>query len=408
MIFHFNWRDDMIKSQNHTNTAYDVLLSLGPDFELYRSDVIYLSKLRESVKDDLVFYKIISSMLTLHKNDSYLLYCGFVNYSGCFMHEDNCTEEFMCFFKLKDLHKNDHTDNVFSVEYENRTKEEVIKDIYDLFIPKIKHEKRSLAMQHLDAIFNPQNNEETFDLKVKNMTSPSKAAIPLSSFGITENEVISVLGSHLESKLEEKDSKILRLTERADQNFINRLLKRIEERYEVRVLIGGKSIKVADSFNSCVWDKTQFLGMSKGEVNTIVTNALKPFKLKVLTNTSKTVPVSQIQAEAHNVPILVNKQYEEQDNSSIDDYVVKVEEDKEQIAKMTFVANLNRSAKDYCNDINPGATMEEYAKHLADKKGYSVVVYEDYGDIGMLITMQCNNIIVHCEVHQDNKWILSN
>ena len=398
----------MIKSQNHTNTAYDVLLSLGPDFELYRSDVIYLSKLRESVKDDLVFYKIISSMLTLHKNDSYLLYCGFVNYSGCFMHEDNCTEEFMCFFKLKDLHKNDHTDNVFSVEYENRTKEEVIKDIYDLFIPKIKHEKRSLAMQHLDAIFNPQNNEETFDLKVKNMTSPSKAAIPLSSFGITENEVISVLGSHLESKLEEKDSKILRLTERADQNFINRLLKRIEERYEVRVLIGGKSIKVADSFNSCVWDKTQFLGMSKGEVNTIVTNALKPFKLKVLTNTSKTVPVSQIQAEAHNVPILVNKQYEEQDNSSIDDYVVKVEEDKEQIAKMTFVANLNRSAKDYCNDINPGATMEEYAKHLADKKGYSVVVYEDYGDIGMLITMQCNNIIVHCEVHQDNKWILSN
>ena len=63
---------------------------------------------------------------------------------------------------------------------------------------------------------------------------------------------------------------------------------------------------------------------------------------------------------------------------------------------MTFVANLNRSAKDYCNDINPGATMEEYAKHLADKKGYSVVVYEDYGDIGMLITMQCNNIMVHC------------
>ena len=398
----------MIKSQNHTNTAYDVLLSLGPDFELYRSDVIYLSKLRESVKDDLVFYKIISSMLTLHKNDSYLLYCGFVNYSGCFMHEDNCTEEFMCFFKLKDLHKNDHRDNVFSVEYENRTKEEVIKDIYDLFIPRIKHEKRSLAMQHLDAIFNPQNSEETFDLKVKNMTSPSKAAIPLSSFGITENEVISVLGSHLESKLEEKDSKILKLAERADQNFINRLLKRIEERYEVRVLIGGKSIKVADSFNSCVWDKTQFLGMSKGEVNTIVTNALKPFKLKVLTNTSKTVPVSQIQAEAHNVPILVNKQYEEQDNSSIDDYVVKVEEDKEQIAKMTFVANLNRSAKDYCNDINPGATMEEYAKHLADKKGYSVVVYEDYADIGTLITMQCNNIMVHCEVHQGNKWILSN
>lgn len=398
----------MIKSQNHTNTAYDVLLSLGPDFELYGSDVIYLSELRESVKDDLVFYKIISSMLTLHKNDSYLLYCGFVNYSGCFMHEDNCTEEFKCFFRLKDLHKNDHTDNVFSVEYENRTKEEVIKDIYDLFIPRIKHEKRSLAIQHLDIIFNPQNNEETFDLKVKNMTSPSKAAIPLSSFGITENEVISVLGSHLESKLEEKDSKILRLTERADQNFINRLLKRIEERYEVRVLIGGKSIKVADSFNSCVWDKTQFLGMSKGEVNSIVTNALKPFKLKVLTNTSKTVPVSQIQAEAHNVPILVNKQYEEQDNSSIDDYVVKPEEDKEQIAKMVFVANLNRNAKDYCNDINPGATMEEYAKHLADKKGYSVVVYEDHGDIGMLITMQCNNIMVHCEVHQGNKWILSN
>ena len=75
---------------------------------------------------------------------------------------------------------------------------------------------------------------------------------------------------------------------------------------------------------------------------------------------------------------------------------------------MTFVANLNRSAKDYCNDINPGATMEEYAKHLADKKGYSVVVYEDYADIGMLITMQCNNIMVHCEVHQGNKWILSN
>lgn len=398
----------MIKSQNHTNTAYDVLLSLGPDFELYGSDVIYLSELRESVKDDLVFYKIISSMLTLHKNDSYLLYCGFVNYSGCFMHEDNCTEEFKCFFRLKDLHRNDHRDNVFSVEYENRTKEEVIKDIYDLFIPRIKHEKRSLAIQHLDIIFNPQNNEETFDLKVKNMTSPSKAAIPLSSFGITENEVISVLGSYLESKLEEKDSKILRLTERADQNFINRLLKRIEEMYEVRVLIGGKSIKVADSFNSCVWDKTQFLGMSKGEVNSIVTNALKPFKLKVLTNTSKTVPVSQIQAEAHNVPILVNKQYEEQDNSSIDDYVVKVEEDKEQIAKMTFVANLNRGAKDYCKDINPGATMEEYAKHLADKNGYSVVVYEDYGDVGMLITMQCNNIMVHCEVDQDNKWILSN
>lgn len=121
----------------------------------------------------------------------------------------------------------------------------------------------------------------------------------------------------------------LKLAERADQNFIDRLLSRIQETYEVRVLIGGKSIKVADSFNSCVWDKTQFLGMSKGEVNSIVTNALKPFKLKVLTNTSKTVPVSQIQAEAHNVPILVNKQYEEQDNSSIDDYVVKPEEDKE-------------------------------------------------------------------------------
>lgn len=75
---------------------------------------------------------------------------------------------------------------------------------------------------------------------------------------------------------------------------------------------------------------------------------------------------------------------------------------------MVFVANLNRNAKDYCNDINPGATMEEYAKHLADKKGYSVVVYEDHGDIGMLITMQCNNIMVHCEVHQGNKWILSN
>ena len=44
--------------------------------------------------------------------------------------------------------------------------------------------------------------------------------------------------------------------------------------------------------------------------------------------------------------------------------------------------------------------MEEYAKHLADKKGYSVVVYEDYGDIGMLITMQCNNIMVHCGVYQ--------
>lgn len=318
----------MIKSQNHTNTAYDVLLSLGPDFELYRSDVVHLAKLRKSVKDDLAFCKIISSMLTLHKEDSSLLYCDFLNYSGCFMHEDNCTEEFMCIFRLKNLYKNDHRDNVFSVEYENRTKEEVIKDIYDLFIPRIKHEKRSLAMQHLDAIFNPQNNEETFDLKVKNMTSPSKAAIPLSSFGITENEVTSVLGSYLECKLEEKDSKILRLTERADQNFINRLLKRIEERYEVRVLIGGKSIKVADSFNSCVWDKTQFLGMSKGEVNSIVINALKPFKLKVLTNTSKAVPVSQIQAEAHNVPILVNKQYEEQDNSSIDDYVVKVEEDK--------------------------------------------------------------------------------
>ena len=200
----------------------------------------------------------------------------------------------------------------------------------------------------------------------------------------------------------------LKLAERADQNFIDRLLSRIQETYEVRVLIGNKSIKVADSFNSCVWDKTQFLGMSKGEVNSIVINALKPFKLKVLTNTSKAVPVSQIQTEAHNVQILVNKQYEEQDNSSIDDYVVKTEEDKEKIAKMTFVANLNRSAKDYCNDINPGATMEEYAKHLADKKGYSVVVYEDYGDVGMLITMQCNNIMVHCEVHQDNKWILSN
>lgn len=198
----------------------------------------------------------------------------------------------------------------------------------------------------------------------------------------------------------------LKLAERADQNFIDRLLSRIQETYEVRVLIGGKSIKVADSVTSCIWDKTQFLGMSKGEVNSIVVNAMKVFKTKQVTTNS--VPVSEIQKSAHNVPVLSNKQYEEQDNSSIDDYVVQPEEDKEQIAKMIFVANLNRNAKDYCNDINPGATMEEYAKYLADKNGYSVTVYEDYSDIGMMITMQCNNIMVHCEVHQDNKWILSN
>lgn len=198
----------------------------------------------------------------------------------------------------------------------------------------------------------------------------------------------------------------LKLAERADQNFIDRLLSRIQETYEVRVLIGGKSIKVADSVTSCIWDKTQFLGMSKGEVSSIVVNAMKVFKTKQVT--TKSACVSEIQASAHNVPVLSNKQYEEQDNSSIDDYVVEPEENKEQIAKMVFVANLNRNAKDYCNDINPGATMEEYAKYLADKNGYSVTVYEDYSDIGMMITMQCNNIMVHCEVHQDNKWILSN
>lgn len=199
----------------------------------------------------------------------------------------------------------------------------------------------------------------------------------------------------------------LRLAERADKDFIDRLLKRIEETYDVRILIGGKSIKVADSVNSCIWDKDYFLGISKGEVNSIIINALKPFKLKVSTNTSKAVPVSQIQVEAHNVPILTNSnQSKEQDNSSIEDYIVK--ETNKDVANMVFVANLNRGAKYYCNDINPGATMEEYAKHIADKKGYSVVVYEDYGDIGMLITMQCNNIMVHCEVDQDNKWILSN
>lgn len=246
----------------------------------------------------------------------------------------------------------------------------------------------------------------------------------------------------------------LRLAERADQNFIDRLLSRIQETYEVRVLIGGKSIKVADSVTSCIWDKTQFLGMSKGEVNSIVVKQMAKFKLKpidmrhkidvvaeamtghivenvmsspasseqvdLLMMVSKEivaerlaeitpVPVSAVQVEAHHIPSYIPRNnIAEQDNSSIDDYVVKPEEDKEQIAKMVFVANLNRSAKDYCNDINPGATMEEYAKHLADKKGYSVVVYEDYGDIGMLITMQCNNIMVHCEVYQDNKWILSN
>ncbi len=198
----------------------------------------------------------------------------------------------------------------------------------------------------------------------------------------------------------------LKLAERADQNFIDRLLSRIQETYEVRVLIGGRSIKVADSVTSCIWDKTQFLGMSKGEVNSIVVNAMKVFKTKQVT--TKSACVSEIQASAHNVPVLSNKQYEEQDNSSIDDYVVEPEENKEQIAKMVFVANLNRNAKDYCNDINPGATMEEYAKYIADKNGYSVTVYEDYSDIGMMITMQCNNIMVHCEVHQDNKWILSN
>lgn len=246
----------------------------------------------------------------------------------------------------------------------------------------------------------------------------------------------------------------LKLAERADQNFIDRLLSRIQETYEVRVLIGGKSIKVADSVTSCIWDKTQFLGMSKGEVNSIVVKQMAKFKLKpidmrhkidvvaeamtghivenvmsspasseqvdLLMMVSKEivaerlaeitpVPVSAVQVEAHHIPSCIPRNnIAEQDNSSIDDYVVKPEEDKEQIAKMVFVANLNRNAKDYCNDINPGATMEEYAKHLADKKGYSVVVYEDYGDIGMLITMQCNNITVHCEVHQGNKWILSN
>ena len=29
-------------------------------------------------------------------------------------------------------------------------------------------------------------------------------------------------------------------------------------------LLVANPLKVADSFNSCIWDKTQFLGMSKG------------------------------------------------------------------------------------------------------------------------------------------------